>query len=601
MPRRAQAPEHDPESASETTPETNAETTLEAKAEAKAETASGAINMQLLPEPLLHPNNLWTSQFAFPPPEDRNLDNNPVVVAMTLDPVFCNIKSFMMEKSRREMNSQNNSGGSGSQLVVSSLVSNFAVVGVLSAGYAKAPYEEKPTKDAKYISSVVVDKDGVRKLHVHSYNKHESNLQYKGRLREDIVTVIQAGCTLRLSATQKLFEFDKKNSKSQGYKSFFPLNMDVIPPFTMVQISLKPTYADKLDKSDAVSIKQVKVFPLSLYSFASAIARELPASFEAQKELTEACKNFAPPAKPFVQEGDAFGGGDRPVSKYLFGAGGEFMYLRSVSGLLAVEDIEGRPGLVKLRNVCLDFEMGDSMVNEVDVDGGILLRYTNCKTLDKAKRLINIASSCGCLRLLVAKNYSNNRDSENQLVKEQSQYRGVPVIDFLKLIGIDDDFMHILEMVMKTGNALPRGDLGSKFVYYDSNARTVTVKTGRFYSYEEDGVPYRQQIIVRVDLRIREKPEVKDKFDEMEGVASDLQAYHKDWPVPRYCRVHIDLGGRIGADDREEDGYAKKDFLCMVLNLTSMKGPGSSGASADAKEVRKRSAPALEDTDVFSD
>ncbi|EKX30821.1 hypothetical protein GUITHDRAFT_122966 [Guillardia theta CCMP2712] len=212
-------------------PESDASMEVDEAPEATAEAMQEAtVNTELLvPEPLLHPSNLWLEGLALPSPEDRH-ENLPTVIAMVVDPVYCRLGVFNQAKTM--------SGGDSR-----SLPSHFVVLAPFSAGWGKAPLEDKPLKNAEFLSEIHVDADGRRGLMIYSFDKHESNQQYKGAVRKDVATLVQAGCTLRLSTTTKTFEFEKQNKKT-GQRALFP-DVDTIHPFTLVKLFLKPNNATK--------------------------------------------------------------------------------------------------------------------------------------------------------------------------------------------------------------------------------------------------------------------------------------------------------------------------------------------------------------------
>jgi hypothetical protein len=537
------------------------------------------VNTELLiHEPLLHPSNLWLEGLALPSPEDRH-ENLPTVIAMVVDPVYCKQSIFAKEKMAKAETM-------GKEL--KSLASHFVVLAPFSAGWGKAPLEDKPLKNSEFLSEIHVDSDGRRGLLVYSFDKHESNQQYKGAVRKDLATLIQAGCTLRLSTTMKTFDFEKQNKKA-GQRALFP-EVDVIEPFTLVKLFLKPNNAMKADTTaDVVSIKCIELLPLTLYSFVPAMGN-FPATFEEQKTITEVCKTYAPE-------------GCRPCSNYLFSNGGEVMLLRSVSCLLRASVDEDGTG-VTISNACLDFDMGKSMVDQVHIDGTTLMRYTNCSTVKRACQFLEVAASCGCLQLMVTKAWISKETDEgpgrNQLV-----YRAAPIIDFLRILGIDvsagmdDDVLRLLinapapREYKKNGNAK---------IVIDPVQRCLIHNTNRFFHFEEEGKELKREIIVRLDLRVLS--DASKKLVEDSSVSMDWQPYHASYPVPKCCRVHIDLGPKLNPEGFavDSDMETVPNYLCMQLNLSSSRPPsvpGMGNAAQEAKTCRKRAAPSVEDVDSF--
>ncbi|EKX33652.1 hypothetical protein GUITHDRAFT_120180 [Guillardia theta CCMP2712] len=561
-------------------PESDASMEVDEAPEATAEAMQEAtVNTELLvPEPLLHPSNLWLEGLALPSPEDRH-ENLPTVIAMAVDPVYCRLGVFNQAKTM--------SGGDSR-----SLPSHFVVLAPFSAGWGKAPLEDKPLKNAEFLSEIHVDADGRRGLMIYSFDKHESNQQYKGAVRKDVATLVQAGCTLRLSTTTKTFEFEKQNKKT-GQRALFP-DVDTIHPFTLVKLFLKPNNATKVDTpGDVVTIKSIEIIPLTLYSFVPAMG-DFPATFEEQKTITEVCKTYAPE-------------GCRPCSNYLFSNGGEVMLLRSVSSLLrASVDPDGAG--VTISNACLDFEMGKSMIDEVRIDGPTLMRYTNCSTVKRACQLLEIAASCGCLQLMVVKSWVSYKVDEDTW-KKRLVYRAAPIIDFLRLLGIDvsagtdDDVLRFLLHAPQTRDStvVIRKD-GNAKISFDAVRRCLVHETHRFFNFEEDGKELKREIIVRLDLRVLSDPSKELPVDP--SVSMDWQPYHASYPVPKCCRVHIDLGPKLNPEGYavDLDMQAVPNYLCMQLNLSSSRAPsvpGMGNATQEAKTCRKRAAPSVEDADSF--
>lgn len=546
----------------------------------------GAVNCELLPRPtLLHPNNLWMDGLALPQPEDRH-ENLPSVVAIAVDPVYCKQSLYNKERIAREE-------ATGKE--PRSLMSNFLVISPFSAGWGKAPLEEKPLKHSRFLSDIQYADDGVRELVIRCFDKHESNQQYKGEIRDDLVTVVQQGCTLRLSVTTKTFEFEKQNKKA-GQKSLFP-DVDVIEPFTLVKIHLKPNNSTKAESNwDVVSFKQIEILPLTLYSFLP-IMKDFPETLERQQVVTEFCKTYAPE-------------GCRPCSNYLFSNGGDAMMLRSVSCLMRAS-YEEESRRVQLSNVCLDFDMGKSMVDVVYVDEHPLMRYTNCTSVKRACQALEIAASCGCLQLMVIKQWQRKKGGDDEPSRNVMIYKAVPLIDFLRLIGIDmgkgnDDEMLGLIQSACLGSAesrILRRDGGAKIVYEPSD-KLLVYHTFRFYNFEENGVEFKREIVVRLDLHVYED-QGKQGIDSMDihRIASDFQPYHASVSISKCCRVRFDLGPKLNPEGVAVDMQEVPNFLCMQLNLTATKSPSASSlAGAAGQEVkvnRKRSAPSMDDADNF--
>lgn len=541
------------------------------------------VNTELLiHEPLLHPSNLWLEGLALPSPEDRH-ENLPTVIAMVVDPVYCKQSLFNFNKQPSSM----------------SVVSHFVVLAPFSAGWGKAPLEDKPLKNAEFLSDIKnigaviiddihVDASGRRGLMVYSFDKHESNQQYKGAVRKDVATLVQAGCTLRLSTTLKTFEFEKQNKKI-NQKTLFP-EVETIQPFTLVKLFLKPNNATKVDSpGDVVSIKRIELLPLTLYSFVSTMD-SFPATFEEQKTITEVCKTYATE-------------GCRPCSNYLFSNGGEVMLLRSVSCLLRASVDEDGTG-VTISNACLDFEMGKSMVDQVHIDGATLMRYTNCSTMKRACQLLEVAASCGCLQLMVTKAWVS-KDNDEGPRRNQLVYRAAPIIDFLRILGIDvsagmDD--EVLRLLIHAPAPREYRKNGNAKIAIDPVQRCLVHNTNRFFNFEEDGIEFKREIIVRLDLRVLS--DASKKLVEDSSVSMDWQPYHASYPVPKCCRVHIDLGPKLNPEGFPVDTGMETvpNYLCMQLNLSSSRPPsvpGMGNAAQEAKTCRKRAAPSVEDADSF--
>jgi len=535
------------------------------------------INTELISkEILMNPNNLWLERYPLPALDQRSL-NLSTVVAITVDSVFCTQKSFMSEKADREMRYGKE---------IKAIPSGFAVITPLSAGWAKAPLEDRPGKDARFIADMnVCAENGARELLVRSFEKHESNPQYKGPVRDDLATLVRQGATLRMSTTMKTFEFEKKNAKQQGYKPLFPVNVEIIPPFTVVELTLKPNHAGRNEGGDLVQIKQIRILPLTLHSFLDVMAT-FPTTFDAQKVVTDHCKTFAP-------EGSA------PCSVWFFGAGGECAFLDNVSPLMQVvrPDVSREHCMVQLVNVCVETPQSPVSLDTVDVSEGLLLRYTNCKDVERACRFMEVAASCGALRLFVVRSNGNMRGDDNGVIEGLSKYRGIPVVDFYKMLmidpkrGMEDPVLAFMSRVGRTRAMAPVSeDLeGDAVVSYDPADLTVVIHTNRFYVFEVNGVEMRRMVIIRVDLRVRDYKGVDMPED---GVSLDFQPYHHAYKMRKCCRVHIDLGPKLGPDGDVVSPDEEKDFLCLLLNISSARPSVFGGGAAEApRELKKRAAP----------
>ncbi|EKX35029.1 hypothetical protein GUITHDRAFT_118778 [Guillardia theta CCMP2712] len=535
------------------------------------------INTELLPrEVLLNPNNLWLERYPLPALDQRTL-NLSTVVAITVDTVYCTQKSFMTEKADREMRYGKE---------IKAIPSGFAVIAPLSAGWAKAPLEDRPGKDARFIADMsVCAETGARELLIRSFEKHESNPQYKGPVRDDLATLIRQGATLRMSTTMKTFEFEKKNAKQQGYKPLFPANMEMITPFTLVELTLKPNHAGRNEGGDLVQIKQIRVLPLTLHSFVDAMEK-FPNTFDAQKVVTDHCKTFAP-------EGSA------PCSVWFFGAGGECAFLDNVSPLMQAvrPDVSREHCMVQLVNVCVETASSPITLDTVDVSESLLLRYTNCKDVECACRFLELAACCQAVRLFVVRNNGNMRGDDNGVIEGLSKYRGIPVIDFYKMLqidpsrGMEDPVLAFMSRVGRMeGTAPVSQDLpGDARVSYDPCTFMLSINTNHFYVFEADGVEMKRMIVIRVDLRVRDK---KDAEDHEEGVSVDFQPYHRAFRLRKCCRVHIDLGPKLDSEGRFISNVEEKDYLCMLLNIASARPRAFGGSAVDApRELKKRAAP----------
>eukprot|EP00960_Hanusia_phi_P066174 766331-Hanusia_phi.AAC.3 len=481
---------------------------------------------------------------------------------------------------------------------VKSVSFNFAVVTPLCAGWGKAPLVGgRPNAQSRWLSEIRVGEDGVRELLIRSFEK-TTNPQDKGDVRDDMQTLVRQGCTLRLSVTKKTFEFEKekkdKKGKANQANRLFPDNVDVIQPFTLVKLFLKPNNAAKVEsKGDAVTIKQIELLPMTLYAFAG-VMRAFPVTMEEQKVVTQHCKTFAPE-------------GSSPCSPYLFGGGEDCMYVRRVSGMLHAEASEDGSGVV-LHNVFQGLEDKGPAMDRVHIPADVLRRYTNCHTPERACKLLQLAACCGALGLVIARGFvvvsTVAEGDDEEVLAKRVVYRAAPIIDLYRMLCIDpakgaeDECLSLLAAAAsgEVNRVRSCNKEHGVVLRLDPSDRSLLIYPYAFYQFSEDGKDYMREVSLRVDLTVRTRKEGT-------GDISDLQLSHVEERVSRYCRIVVDLGPRLTVDGEpivDEDGQYDNDgiaqFLCLQLNLTAQRSGGLAGdVASSAKVSRKRPAPCTDD------
>jgi hypothetical protein len=503
---------------------------------------------------MLSPNNLWPCNFALPSVEDRVM-NHAVVFCVALDPICCTLQTF------NKMKVENPSAKE-------CVVCNLAVITPVSAGFSKAPFEGKNLPSSQYLSNINVDADHGRELLLTGFDKHSSsNNEYRGDHRPDVCALVRTGCTLKIIVGKHTF-----NPK---FQPIFEPGTSVIASGDIVRLVLHCGNANGVTEEEIkgcfIKISKVSRLQHSLSSFLPHM-RVFPGDFASQKRLTESCAGFS---RFPAEEGKA----KVPVAGMIFGNGGECALVTDINhALVCVEvDVEKMAqdggyedvlpagfGIVKLQNVTSTAFPGDR-IDEMDVERRLLKQCCNCSDVGKCCKLLEMAASLGALSVFAMKKYTfNHNPLDKKRLEGMAAYRGVPIVNFQKLLGI---FWHNGEMrgLKDFMEALHKRDFEEMAVRFSCDGSSVLIHytgevitvrhLGRLYTVEGES----REVIVSIHPLIR----TEDAKDAVESGASlDNQLVHKSVKLQKYCKVTVDLGPVVTDEAKEakeakdpKDGY----------------------------------------------
>lgn len=518
--------------------------------------------------PYLSSSNIWPGQFLLPSKDER-IRQHSVLFCVTLDPICCNMQAYNKMKA-------NNLVSSSVKNPKGVLVCNLAVLVPASAGFSKAPYEGRNLPSSQMLSQINLDEDFGRELLVYGFDKHSSdNNEYRGDFRPDVCALVRTGCTLKVMIGMHTF-----NPK---FASMFDADVAVIPPFTVVEVTLKSGNTKGIGeeeiKGSFCKISKISVMNNTLMSFTTHL-KPFPTSFDRQKGLTEGCRDF-------TKYYDNNQMKQVPVASMIYGNGGDCALITDVSTSLvcqpftleelevdefSIDQVGLKAGVVKLNNVSGESFEGEC-IKELDIETHLVQRYTNCQDVDRACKLLEVAASLKALSIFCVKKYTfNNIPATKKRMEKLAPCRGVPIVNFQKILGIqwrNGQMVGLNEFLDALRKQDFKGDLGQSYGQGEDEVRIefkegmIFVRhTNRFHIVED----VKRSVYVVIDPIIR-----LDPVDDVpwSKISVDNQLIHKSVKLPKYCRITINLGGPVkeGAEENEED-EGIQNFVCLKMNLS---------------------------------
>jgi len=561
----------------------------------------------------LSPNNLWPCTYVFPSVEERTM-HHPIVFCVALDPICCSLQQY------------NKMNKTSSQCVIC----NIAVIAPVSAGYSKAPFEGKNLPHSQHLSNITIDPDHGRELLLTAFDKHSSNnTEYRGDHRPDVCALVRTGCTLKMLIGKHTF-----NPK---YQPIFEPGTTSISTGDVIRVMLHcgSTHGVSEEEIKGCFIKISKVAKLSnsISSFMSHM-KTFPSSFASQKLVTEACSGYS---RFPMEEGKK----KIPVAGMIFGNGGDCALISDVSRDLVcmrvdIQDIAKEKGyegsisedlsIVKVQNVT-NLQYSGDKIQELDVETRLLMRYCNCKDVQKCCNLVEIAASLNALNVFAIKKYNFNHDTDKKKLDGLSGYRGVPIIDFQKIMGV---FWHnnemrglkdFIEHLHKNGfqrscfKYVCNGE--AVLIRYEESLKLITIRhINKHYTVDSES----REIIVCINPAIQTDGSAEDALVD---ATLDNQLVHKSMKISKYCKVSIDLGKPVSTKggsesldepssgfevieveedeseiDEEEEGRIR-NYLSFKMNLSLSPVDWSFGSKKgdDVLHTFKRKRVTFEDAD----
>ncbi|EKX32198.1 hypothetical protein GUITHDRAFT_121620 [Guillardia theta CCMP2712] len=502
----------------------------------------------------LNPNNIWREMCNFPS-SSSSPDN--LILCVNLDDIFCSTETYSSNKAKRSW--KNNES--------KCLNCNLAVITPYSAGFSKAPYygQGKATPEAQPLSKMVVDDTG-RSMSLYSFMR-DKNAKYRGPICPELTGSIMEGSSLRFMVTEHTFEFE--NEKATTQKKLFP-DVDVIPAFSTLLVSVRVRNNLKAQDGEMLKITCIEFANRGLNAFLPVLDR-LPTSLDHQNQINDRCRQFSSCQNLFSKNGDFF--------------------MCPKASESSVFQVDNDHKVIKVFN--WHHSNSGEAIEQVDIPFYVVEKQLNFKCMEKARRLLELVSSLGCLALFVGKNkvYTKNGGSDN--VPGLSSFRCIPVIRYHKMFGMEHDqenslISSIANVCNNREHPFTQVLHNGYQVEYDPTANFLLVNTGKRLAYEREGALVSREICFRFDLLVFVDNTVSD-MDVCDG-NTDTQIYHKSMKLRKYTRIHVDLG------PDGEDGRSKLDYICLVMDINSYNVQSNSTALP-----MKRKSVEEEDDDSFDD
>jgi hypothetical protein len=191
----------------------------------------------------------------------------------------------------------------------SAVVCSYACVAVFFGSNLPYPVRKKPAKNAKAVrddnakdlfedgdwarNDVTTERVG-RSVKMYSFVKEG---QARGDRLDSSVSTIESGQTIRV----RLQEFMYEDKKAGG--NVFPLDMEFIPAFSVVELTINPANQGAFDQGYGLGIARVRPCEFTLYSMLTPLGLSLlPTSYDASVAFSEACVEQNPGLKRVIED-----------------------------------------------------------------------------------------------------------------------------------------------------------------------------------------------------------------------------------------------------------------------------------------------------------
>ncbi len=247
--------------------------------------------------------------------------------------------------------------------------------------------------------------------------------QNRGERADDKISHVESGQTFNVMLHHFMFE-NKPSKSGEGARNVFPVGIDVIPAFSVVEVAVNPANTGGYDEGWGINVTRIRPCAFSLYSMFSPVGLELlPKTYEAGVAHGEAAVQLSPGLKRVVDTKNIGFFSKVTQGSYLVKFGPEDGY-RLVGPKVDPSDPMSR-----------HLDVMDGGVFAVDISKRDLLHFTNASEEEEedclvyAQCLVDLASSAGALTCYVVHNEYLLRKDPNR-----SPYTGVPLIDSNKLL-----------------------------------------------------------------------------------------------------------------------------------------------------------------------
>lgn len=269
---------------------------------------------------------------------------------------------------------------------------SFTVISIVKEGWCFAPYK-KPKKGAASVRDPearplfevmeVAERNGQRAISaVKLFSFRRDGKTDKGPRNEEQTAEIRVGMTIRFKVQGFMYEKKSGRDEQAAREDTFPPDLDVVPEFSLVEVTLLPGTTDSADKNFGMTISKIRMLPHSLHSYMTPIGLSLlPSSFDSAVDL----------ARNLAENGQSIQAMIETQSVAFFSLVDSNAHLTPI-------------GPTMFRLTARDTAVVDS-VHEVDVREEDLLRMTNAgDNVGFAIFLCDMAAAAGALHVLVVRN-----------------------------------------------------------------------------------------------------------------------------------------------------------------------------------------------------
>lgn len=246
----------------------------------------------------------------------------------------------------------------------------------------------------------------------------------RGERVDDKVSCISSGCTFRVTLHDFLFEDKDKKSGGEGSRNVFPSDIDVIPPFSVVEIAVHPGNSGSFDDGWGLNVARVRPCAFTLYSMMTPLGLSLLHPTHAKStSAAEATVEVSPGLRRVVEPRNTGFFGQATQGSYIV------KYSEDVYRLVGPKQDPADP-------LSRHDDALSGGVFAVDINKADLMRFTNAveeeeeDSLLYAQFVVDLAASAGALNLYVVHNEYLLRKDPNR-----SPFAGVPLLDTAKLLA----------------------------------------------------------------------------------------------------------------------------------------------------------------------